>query len=169
MTSMLPAERFAAVIRDTPLVSIDLVVVDAAGRALLGQRLNKPAQGHWFVPGGRILKDETLANAFSRLLRQELGLDIKVSATFLGVYQHFYADGFAGDNVSTHYVVLAYRLVVEADALALPLEQHARYQWFDPESICSDALIHPHSRWYFEHNHQADFTFALQPQYECAL
>jgi len=39
MTSMLSAECFAAVIRDAPLVSIDLVVVDAAGWALLGQRL----------------------------------------------------------------------------------------------------------------------------------
>lgn len=169
MTSMLSAEHFAAVVRDTPLVALDLVVVDSAGRALLGQRLNKPAQGYWFVPGGRVLKDETLADAFSRLLRQELGLDAKVPAIFLGVYQHFYADGFSGDNVSTHYVVLAYRLVLEPNTLALPLDQHARYQWFDPKSICTDVLVHPHSRWYFEGSRQADLAFALQPQLERAL
>lgn len=169
MTSMLSAERFSAVVRDTPLVSLDLVVVDANGRALLGQRRNKPAQGYWFVPGGRVLKDERLEDAFSRLLHQELGLDTKVPATFLGVYQHFYEDGFAGDGVNTHYVVLAYRLMVAPDSLALPLDQHARYQWFDPESIRVNALIHPHSQWYFEHNRQADLCFALQLQSESAL
>lgn len=63
---------FSTIIACTPLVSIDLVVTNANGQVLLGQRLNRPAKNYWFVPGGRILKNESLAQAFKRLTRDEL-------------------------------------------------------------------------------------------------
>ncbi len=45
-------EDFAAVVRTTPLISLDFIVENGQGEILLGQRLNRPAQGYWFVPGG---------------------------------------------------------------------------------------------------------------------
>lgn len=36
-------EEFATVVRCTPLISIDLLVENARGEYLLGQRLNRPA------------------------------------------------------------------------------------------------------------------------------
>ena len=69
----LTGDTFRTVVASTPLVSIDLVVQDAEGAVLLGQRLNRPAQGFWFVPGGRIMKNETLDAAFRRLTADELG------------------------------------------------------------------------------------------------
>ncbi len=63
---------------------------------LLGKRLNRPAQGSWFVPGGRILKDESLENAFKRLMKEELAIETQGlkahNGTFKGIYQHFYDD-----------------------------------------------------------------------------
>ena len=47
----LDRSRFLEVVRDSPLVSIDLVVRDDAGRALLGYRVNAPARNTWFVSG----------------------------------------------------------------------------------------------------------------------
>ncbi|EBV2538175.1 GDP-mannose mannosyl hydrolase, partial [Salmonella enterica] len=47
-------EDFAAVVRTTPLISLDFIVENGQGEILLGQRLNRPAQGYWFVPGGRV-------------------------------------------------------------------------------------------------------------------
>ena len=70
----LSQEDFATVVRATPLISIDLIVENERGEFLLGQRTNRPAQGYWFVPGGRVQKDETLAQAFERLTLAELGL-----------------------------------------------------------------------------------------------
>ena len=70
----LPAPEFLDVVRLTPLISIDLIVVDDHARVLLGRRVNRPALGAWFVPGGRIHKDESLGGAFSRIVREELGL-----------------------------------------------------------------------------------------------
>ena len=52
------------VIRLAPLVAIDLIIRDPQDRILLGLRNNEPAKGYFFVPGGIILKDEPLAEAF---------------------------------------------------------------------------------------------------------
>ena len=43
---------FATVVASTPLFAIDLAVVDENDELLLGKRLNRPAQGYWFVSGG---------------------------------------------------------------------------------------------------------------------
>ena len=85
---MLSRDAFQNVIRSTPLVSIDLVVRDPQGYVLLGKRVNRPAQGYWFVPGGRIEKNESVQDAFMRLLRGELGISSgKVKTSFLGVFK----------------------------------------------------------------------------------
>ena len=63
---------FQTIVQNTPLVSIDLVIKNAQDQVLLGRRNNRPAQGYWFVPGGRIRKNETLAQAFKRLTCVEL-------------------------------------------------------------------------------------------------
>lgn len=44
-----------------PLVSIDLMIKNAQDQMLWGRRNNRPAQGYWFVPSGRICKNEGLA------------------------------------------------------------------------------------------------------------
>jgi colanic acid biosynthesis protein WcaH len=98
---------FATVIDSTPLISIDLVVKNQQGQALLGLRTNRPAQGYWFVPGGRIQKNESMQTAFTRLCQNELGMDFSIDqARFIGPFQHFYDDSVFGKHISTHYVVL---------------------------------------------------------------
>lgn len=67
----LKLDTFRTVVESTPLVSIDLVVRNQQGNILLGERTNRPAQGYWFVPGGRILKDETFEGAFKRLTEMD--------------------------------------------------------------------------------------------------
>ena len=148
--AFLEKDIFTTVIRSTPLVSIDLIVEDSQGNVLLGMRNNRPAKGYWFVPGGRILKDETMQAAFTRLTETELGVKLKLNdATFIGPYQHFYQDYVFGDDVSTHYVVLAYRIVVGREELALPREQHSQYKWFTKKEISECPNVHVHSKWYF--------------------
>ena len=67
-------DRFIELIRALPLVSVDLVLVRDGREVLLGLRNNRPAQGWWFVPGGRILKNEKRADALSRVAARELGI-----------------------------------------------------------------------------------------------
>jgi colanic acid biosynthesis protein WcaH len=143
---------FSTVIESTPLVSIDLVVINAQGQALLGLRLNRPAKGNWFVPGGRILKNEALAGAFKRLTRDELGQVFTIEqASLLGPFNHFYDDCVFGDDVTTHYLAIAFILKIECELDNLPLDvQHGGYQWFDIPKLMSDDKVHVHTKWYFD-------------------
>lgn len=141
--------KFYDVLENTPLVSIDLVLENSEGQVLLGKRKNRPAQGYWFVPGGRIFKSELLADAFSRLTKEELGQEISINnAALQGAYDHFYKDSIFGDHPSTHYVALAYRLKVET-LCDLPDGQHLAYRWFSIEGLLDDKLVHQNTKAYF--------------------
>lgn len=146
----LPPEQFLRVVELTPLVSIDLVVRDGHGRMLLGARENRPAQGAWFVPGGRIGKNERIEAAFKRICEAELGYAPPfASARFLGVFEHLYDDNFAGAaGFGTHYIVLAYTFAGAPEALDLPRDQHSAYDWLRDEDVLARPDVHPHCRAY---------------------
>ncbi|GAA68724.1 GDP-mannose mannosyl hydrolase [Pseudoalteromonas sp. BSi20429] len=144
---------FTTVIDSTPLVSIDLVVINENNQALLGKRLNRPAKDYWFVPGGRILKNESLEDAFKRLTKGELGEQYLINeASLLGPYDHFYDDCVVNEAISTHYVAIAYILKVKSNILGnLPIaEQHSNYNWLSIEELLNDNDVHKHTKWYFE-------------------
>ena len=153
MTQRLDTELFKSVVANTPLISVDLIVRNPQGQILLGQRVNRPAQGYWFVPGGRVRKDERLVAAFNRLVQEELGSTQSMQdAVFIGPFEHFYADNFSGDDFSTHYVVLGYQLNVDALPAQLPHEQHHAYRWFSVDELLNSSDVHLHTKQYFQNN-----------------
>ncbi len=143
--------EFAQVIRHAPLVSIDLIVRDERDRVLLGLRVNRPARGAWFVPGGRIYKNERLDSAFARITAAELGRAYaRDEAPLLGVFEHLYDDNALDEaGINTHYVVIAHSLRVEAAGLALPADQHSRYRWVEVHELLRDPSVHENTRAYF--------------------
>lgn len=140
---------FRTVVRSTPLVAIDLIFTDN-GRILLGRRANQPAKGSWFVPGGRIRKDETIATAIERIARAETHCPIRPDSTsMLGVYEHHYDDNvFADPDYGTHYVVLAYRAELAADDQPRPDDQHGELRWWDLDDARDNPLVHANTRAY---------------------
>ncbi|HEY1607908.1 MAG TPA: GDP-mannose mannosyl hydrolase [Paraburkholderia sp.] len=149
---MLSPTEFLDVLRLAPLVSIDLIVVDALGRILLGHRRNRPARGTWFVPGGRIRKDERLDNAFTRVVETELGVAgfERAAAMFHGVYEHLYDDNFLARNgIGTHNVVLAYSMELDSNAPVGRFDQHSQYMWLTPEELLAHPDVHENTKMYF--------------------
>ena len=155
---MLSDDTFLGVVAATPLVSVDLVVLRHASEILLGQRTNRPAQGFWFVPGGRIRKNETIQSALTRVAQQELGLSILAlpqAPRLMGAFDHFYADCFAGSEqqmgISTHYVALGHLLPVPAH-FALPSvdKQHAELRWWSLDQALNCASVHPLTKLYID-------------------
>ena len=151
MNGWLDDKVFSSGIESLPLVSIDLIVrCKDSGKYLFGWRRNRPAANHWFVPGGRIQKNESLDDAFVRLTKIELGAGIcRSKAEFFGVYEHFYDDHVFGEGISTHYVVLAYQVIVDLSELNLPVQQHSKYKWMTKEEVGESDLVHRHSKDYF--------------------
>jgi colanic acid biosynthesis protein WcaH len=146
---MLDRETFLTIIDRAPLVAVDLIFVRDSQEVLLGLRNNRPAQGFWFVPGGRIFKNEKIGEALIRVAEAELGLGDAVRSGRLapkqiGGFEHFYPDCFAGDSeVSTHYVVLGHRVDVPA-GFSLPMAdaQHAEFRWWPIEEALDATEVH---------------------------
>jgi colanic acid biosynthesis protein WcaH len=105
-------DEFVHVVRNTPLVSIDVIIRDPARSVLVGLRTNEPAKGKWFVPGGVVRKYERLTEAFARIVKGETGVSASiVDAKFIGVFEHLYDNNvFGQEGFGTHYIVLAYAL-----------------------------------------------------------
>jgi 8-oxo-dGTP diphosphatase len=71
----------------TPLLTVDCVVVDAAGRVLLIRRQNPPFKGELALPGGFVEIGETVEAAARREVLEETG--VRVSKLMLvGVYSN---------------------------------------------------------------------------------
>lgn len=144
-------QDFAAVIRHAPLISIDLIIRDPEGKVLVGLRANEPAKGLYFVPGGAILKNERLDDAFLRIIEVETGIcATRVEAKFLGVFEHFYATNRFGDpTYGTHYVVIAYELALNQRPEIKLDSQHADFRWLHESELIAAADVHANTKAYF--------------------
>ena len=143
---MLDDATFKIVIDSAPLISID-ILLKKDGKVLLGKRVNKPAQGYFFSTGGRVNKNEPIDNAMARIAKNELNIELKHLPKFIGVFEHFYDDSIY-ENVSTHYVNLAYEYEMEG-VLSLPTEQHNEYQWFTIDELLKSKQVHNYTKDYF--------------------
>ena len=152
---MIPDKQFLYIIENTPLVSIDLIIEDSHGKVLLGKRTNRPAQGYWFVPGGRIRKNETIADAIKRISSNELGTSISVDdMQLLGTFDHIYDDNYLGtEGINTHYVVLAYRLKqpldIKVSADMVKDDQHSEIRYWTKDALMKANNVHLNTKAYF--------------------
>jgi colanic acid biosynthesis protein WcaH len=144
---MLDDQTFKTVINSTPLISIDLLV-KKDNKILLGKRINKPAQGYLFSIGGRVHKNESIQQATARIAKDELNISLKLTPSFIGVFEHFYDDGIYKD-VSTHYINLAYEVDINNEILNLPNDQHNEYQWLSIDELLSSKQVHKYVKDYF--------------------
>jgi colanic acid biosynthesis protein WcaH len=139
---------FLQLIRVAPLVAVDVILKDAAGCVLLVQREDEPASGYFFVPGGRIFKNEPIATVFRRLMADELGLTVGFEgARLLGAFEHIYANNrFGAPGTGTHYVVLAYEKKLQRRP---DLTIRHPYRWSKPDGIAAMGDVHPFAKAYF--------------------
>ena len=144
---MLDDQTFKTVINSTPLISIDLLV-KKDNKILLGKRINKPAQGYLFSIGGRVYKNETINSAMMRIAKDELNIELKLTPSFIGVFEHFYDDSIYQD-ISTHYVNLAYEIEIE-EIFNLPTEQHNEYKWLTIDELLKSKQVHKYVKDYFK-------------------
>ncbi len=139
---------FSNIIKNVPLISIDLIVKNKKGQFLLGKRRNEPAKNYWFVPGGRIYKNETLDDAFKRIVKDELSIEyFRQDAKFNGVYEHFYNNNVFNDSFGTHYIALAHQMDI-SDDIKLN-HQHSSYKWFYIDELLENNNVNKYTKKYF--------------------
>ena len=102
------------------------------GAILLIRRGSPPGEGQWSVPGGRVQRGETLAQAARRELQEETGLA-----------------GTVGDAVGwteligrrRHYVVVDFWVTVESDAAPKAGTDASDAQWVAIEELGEWDLV----------------------------
>ena len=143
--------EFIDIINATPLVSVDLIIYNPEQEILLGKRLNQPAKGFWFVPGGRIKKNEIIDSAIARVSYAELNMTLtKQDSQLLGAYDHIYTDNyFNKDGINTHYIALGYAFVLNETPEIQTDEQHSEIAWFSVEQLLAHPDVHPNTKAYF--------------------
>ena len=94
----------------TPVCAVGAIVF-RGDAVLLIQRGKPPAQGKWSIPGGAVRLGETLENAVTRELREEVEMDVK--PLWVGkVVDRIYTD--SEGKIAFHYIIIDY--VCEAPA-----------------------------------------------------
>lgn len=99
-------EDWETIVDNVPIVSVDLLVRYEDG-LLFGKRTNKPAKGYWFLPGGRVRKNETRREAVERIAKEELGLSVEIVES-LGAFEHIYETSEIDGVDTKHYLANGY-------------------------------------------------------------
>lgn len=156
MAQKLEIQDFIQIIKNTPLIAIDLILENENKEILVGYRKNNPAKNYWFVPGGRIFKNESFEKALIRILKEETGIKhFEANYTIYNVFDHMYDTCFLHDNpsyTSTHYVVISVKMTVLKDSFCLEhgKDQHSIMNWMSISDILARKDVHPYTQQYFK-------------------
>jgi ADP-ribose pyrophosphatase len=90
---------------EKPRVAVGAVVINA-GRVLLVQRGQPPAQGYWAIPGGSVKLGETLQSAAEREIKEETGILIQA---FEPIYTFDMIEKDDQGRFRFHYVIIDLR------------------------------------------------------------
>ncbi len=141
-----PASAFRQSVRYFPLPSVSAAIQNEAGEILYVMRKNNPAKGLWWLPGGRILNGETVADALARVLRDETGLDGEVVAVSPEYSEELWStEGFDAedwqryepDTEFIHYLGISAYVKVEGTPTIILDDQSSQVLW-------SKTLPHEH-------------------------
>lgn len=114
-----------------PVVAVGAVVVDD-DRIVLVRRGHGPAGGRWSVPGGRVEAGETLAEAVTRELREETGLE-GVCGPLLG-----WAELIDDEH---HFVILDFEVTLVGDDQVVAGDDAAEAAWVELHDVAELDLV----------------------------
>ena len=123
MVKKLPYQEFLAIYDKVPRLCVELVLQNDQG-ILLTKRAIEPAKGYWHLPGGTLLKGESVAEAGVRIAAEELGSEIEMQ-DLLGFIEYT-PEMSAGQGVS---------LVFQASLKSIKItlnEQASEFEYFNP-------------------------------------
>lgn len=112
-----------------PIACVDIVLLTPDNGFLLVNRKMKPAQGQWWLVGGRVYKNETLEEAARRKVREEIGVELDQAHHQLqkigGGYETIFPEDPFGHGQGTHTINTCFlaRLTNE-DLMKISLDQN---------------------------------------------
>jgi len=126
------------ILENMPIPCVDVVILHN-NSVLLVKRKDKPAQGEWWVPGGRVLKGETMKQTAKRKASEEVGIDCVVGP-IIHTAETIFPDGER--DIPVHSINSCFFLVPQNYDGKVELDEHClEYTWVDD---ISTAYLHLH-------------------------
>jgi colanic acid biosynthesis protein WcaH len=139
MNTFIDQDLYDQILRHMPIACVDVAIV-YNGCVLLVRREDAPAKGEWWVPGGRVLKGETLRETARRKAREEVGLECHVGP-IIHTAETIFEDGPRG--IPVHSINACFLLYPTHDTTELRValdDHHAAWRWAD--EVTND--LHPY-------------------------
>ena len=155
-------KEFKNVIDKTTLFAFDFIV-SYKKKILLLKRKNSPAKNYWFVPGGRVYKNEKMNFAIKRILKNELNVSKKNIHSFKkgSLYEHIYKKDnlFEDQDLDTHYIVQT--IIIELKNINnIKIDvQSSKFGFFLSSEIKKSKNIHQFVKSYFITNSKNKLNF----------
>jgi colanic acid biosynthesis protein WcaH len=111
-----------------PIVCVDCMVENEAGEYLLVKRKNEPLKGEFWVPGGRVLKNEKLIDAVKRKMKEEIGVEVDIIEN-VGFFEEFFEKTEQNAFGGVHSISVVYRVKPRSKKIKLD-DQSAEWGWF---------------------------------------
>ena len=127
---LIEPKLYQEIYENVPIACVDILITNN-DKFLLAKRTCKPAQFEWWLPGGRIWKNERLADAASRKVKEEFGLEYPASDfNFLSCKETIFPDSNYGGPI--HTVNIVYKIDLKEDPkINLDTASHSAYTWFE--------------------------------------
>ena len=120
---------YKKVLENMPVFCVDVIIEDDK-KVFLVRRKNEPCKNQWWVPGGRLYKNEKTQDAAIRKAREETGLDVEVIKQ-VGFYEPMFKEAQLGVKTGTHNPVVVYLLRTKFNQDIHLDEQSSDYRWID--------------------------------------
>lgn len=88
---LIPSSVYKDIVCNVPIACVDVVVISHDSKILLVRRTQKPKQGFFWFPGGRLFHGETLEQCALRKVKEETGLEVSLW-NCLGTFETFFED-----------------------------------------------------------------------------
>ena len=123
---MIDDSLYNKIIDVLPILCVDGFIVDD-DKILLLKRNNYPAINEWWVPGGRVVKNELLCDSIIRKVKEETGLDVEI-LNQIGITETIFE--------TKHTVNVCFSLRVKSDNINITINsEHSEYKWFKMDSL----------------------------------
>ena len=141
----IPTPHYKAIVEVLPILCVDLLIIHNS-RCLLLKRTNEPALGQYWFPGGRVRKNESIAEAAIRISKAETGLDCIFKEQVSVEETMFEKAANMDSDVHTVNICCTMEVVSTLDCLK-PDRFHDDFKWVDKLSgDFHDGVKHPLSK-----------------------
>lgn len=127
----IPEDLYRTIVREMPIICVDLLIRDPVGRILLLKRNNQPAQDQWWFPGGRVHMNESFLEAVRRKAIQECGLTLCLDPVSVGTFELFFDEG----DVKYHSVTNLFATTIH-ECVRITLDSQSKeFKWVELAEI----------------------------------